>query len=286
MKKLKIVTIWSLLVFIVLTNMLKYNYFKHLFTGDLYFGGNLNSVLNLSGVAFMILLDILYLVLGIMAVAAADKAAQDRAFSLLRFIYVMQSLIIFPLMIIETVTYAKYTFADPATAFSILFVRAVWITLVILLIICKPEKQVQKVNLQEYDMVAFTSTGHRFVHYLFDVLFLFPLWLSAFQFMSIGRNGSGIAQLAVQFVFGTSYLLYCFLSEAIFKQTLGKMVTRSCVVSDGVELSTGRVFRRTLARLIPFDAFSFLFGAKWHDRASATAVVYIDSWEKAFNEPK
>jgi hypothetical protein len=62
------------------------------------------------------------------------------------------------------------------------------------------------------------------------------------------------------------------------------MITGSCVVSDGAELTTGRVLLRTLARLIPFDAVSFLVGAKWHDRASSTAVVYVDSWEKAFVE--
>jgi hypothetical protein len=234
----------------------------------------------------MLLLDSLYLVLGIMSVATADKAARDRAYSLLRFVFVMQSLIYFPLMVIEMITYAKYTFANPASAFSLLFFRAIWLTLVVLLIICKPERQMQKVNLQRFDMVAFTTTGHRFVHYLLDVLFLLPFWLSAFQLMNIGSYGSEMTELGVRFVFGTSYLLYCFLSEAIFKQTLGKIVTRSCVVADGVELSTGRVFRRTMARLIPFDAFSFLFGANWHDRASATAVVYIESWEKAFEDPK
>ena len=284
MRKLKTVTIWSLLVFIVLTNLLKYNYFKHVSSNDLYFDPN--TVLSLSGVTFMILLDILYLVLGIMALATADKAAQDRAYSLLRFVFVMQSLITIPLIVIDMITYAKYNFADPVNALSILFLRAVWITLVVLLIMCKPEKQIQKVDLRNYDMVAFTSTGHRFVHYFFDMLFMLPLLLSILRFSMIGRHASEAMQLAIQFVFFISYLLYCFLSEVIFRQTLGKMVTRSCVVSDGVELSTGRVLRRTMARLIPFDSVSFLFGAKWHDRASATAVVYTDSWQKAFDEPK
>jgi hypothetical protein len=64
------------------------------------------------------------------------------------------------------------------------------------------------------------------------------------------------------------------------------MVTNSCVVSDGVELSGKRVFLRTLSRMIPLDKFSFLFGAKWHDRVSSTAVVYVDSWEMAFDEKK
>jgi hypothetical protein len=286
MRKLKTVTIWSLLSFLVLSNILRISYYKLMLTGDHYFGWDIDRVLNFSDLLLGFLFLIFYLVLCIMALAAADKGTRDRAYSLLRFVYVMQSLISLPLTIIQTVTFAKYTFANPAGAFTFLIGNAIWLTLVVLFIICKPERQLQKVNLQRFDMVAFTSTEHRLVHYLIDVLFLLPLWLNAFQLMRIGRYGSELTELTVRFVFGTSYLLYCFLSEAIFKQTMGKMVTRSCVVADGVELSTGRVFRRTMARLIPFDAFSFLFGAKWHDRASATAVVYVDSWEKAFDEPK
>jgi hypothetical protein len=284
MKKLKTVTICLFLAFLVLSNLLKISYYKNLFSSELYFGREIDRVLNISGTVLGFLFCILYLVLGIMALAAADRAARDRSYSLLRYIYVIQSLISLPLTIIQLVTFAKYTFANPVSAFSVLFGNAVWLTIVILLIICKPEKQIQKVDLREYDMVAFTSTGHRFVHHLLDALFMIPVWLFAIQLMSLGRLGSEMTELAARFVFGTTYLLYCFLSEAIFKQTLGKMATRSCVVSDGVELSAGRIFRRTLARIIPFDAFSFLFGAKWHDRASATAVVYIDSWEKAFEE--
>lgn len=78
------------------------------------------------------------------------------------------------------------------------------------------------------------------------------------------------------------YFLYCFLSEAIFRQTFGKIATNSCVVSKGMRLSTGRVLVRTLCRYIPFDGFSFLFRGNWHDNVSSTAVVYIDTWEKVF----
>lgn len=282
MKKLKTVTIWLILAFLVFGNIMRIEYYKHLFSSYSYYLKD--NILNLSSPILGFLFVIFYLVMGIMALAAADRVTRDRAYSLLRFVYVMQSLIGLPLTIIQTITFAKFTFANPLSAFSVLFWNAVWLTLVVLLIICKPGKQVQKVNLQEYDMVAFTSMGHRFVHYLLDLFFLIPLWLSTFQLMNMGRYGSEMTELAVRFVFATSYLLYCFLSEAIFRQTFGKLITKSCVVSDGVELTTGRVFWRTMARLIPFDAFSFLFGAKWHDRASSTAVVYVNSWEKAFEE--
>jgi hypothetical protein len=232
MGKLKTATIWLLLAFLVLNNILRISYYKLMLTGDNFFSRDIDRVLNISDLLIGFLFLIFYLVLCIMSLAATDKGTRDRAYSLLRFVYVMQSLISLPLTIIQTITFGKYTFAHAASAFTFLIGNAIWLTLVVLFIICKPEKQIQKVVLQDYDMVAFTSTGHRFVHYLLDVLFLLPLWLNAFQLMSFGRYGSELTDLAVRFVFGTSYLLYCFLSEVIFKQTLGKMATRSCVVSD------------------------------------------------------
>lgn len=286
MKNLKTVTIWLVLAFIVLQHFFKISYYKHLISDDFYFQGNVRSVLSVSGVICAFLLDLLTLIPGIMSLGNGDKAAKERAYSMFRFVYIMRGFMVLPLVVFETIFYAEYMFKNPVTAFTIIFRHLIWITLLVFLIICKPGKQVQKVNLQEYDMVAFTSIGHRFAHYLLDILFLLPIWVFMMQFLMFLEREPVILQITFQFIFGTSYLLYCFLSEAIFRQTLGKMVTRSCVVSDGVNLSTGRILLRTLSRLIPFDAISFLFGAKWHDRASSTAVVYVDSWEKAFEDSK
>jgi uncharacterized RDD family membrane protein YckC len=280
MKKLKITTIWLVLAFIIVENILRIPYYKLVFKGGFSFYGDYSSILTIIHTALSFLMDIFSLVLGIMALENSNKEVQDRTYSIFRFMYVMGSLLSIPLFIYQTVYYAKYWFATPATTFTILFQHLVGLTLLIFLIICKPERQLQKVNLQEYDTVAFTSIGHRFVHYLLDVLFLLPIWLVIINYLFMREPN----RLILQLLFTTSYFLYCFLSEAIFRQTIGKMVTRSCVVSNGVDLSTGRVFLRTLSRLIPFDGISFLFGAKWHDRASSTAVVYIDSWEIAFEE--
>jgi hypothetical protein len=80
------------------------------------------------------------------------------------------------------------------------------------------------------------------------------------------------------------YFLYYFMSEAIFRQTFGKICTNSCVVSNGISLSTGRIFLRTLSRYIPLDPLSFLWKGNWHDSVSNTNVVYVNTWEKVFDE--
>jgi hypothetical protein len=279
MKKFKTVTIWLVLAFTVLQHFGRITYYKRLLGGEINLLGDLSSIRNLLDVTFLFLIDIFTVILGIISLTQTDKREQDKTYSMFRLVYVMQSLMAFPLIVYQNIFYAKYMYAEPLAASFLVFRHLAWITLVIFLIKCKPEKKIQKVNLQEYDMVSFTSTGHRFTHYLVDILFLLPIGVSL---LYVGERNPIIAKI----LFNATYLLYCFLSEAIFGQTLGKMVTRSCVASNGVYLSTGRVLLRTLSRLIPFDGISFLFGAKWHDRVSATAVVYVDSWEMAFDEKK
>ncbi len=282
MKKLKTVTIWLVLAFIVLQHIGRISYYKRLLGNEIDMLGNLRSVINILDVTFLILIDLFTVILAIITLSQTDKKEQDRIYSMFRFVYIMRSLMIFPLIVYQYISFAPSMFAEPLTASIYIFRNLVWITLVIFLIKCKPEKQIQKVDLKEYDMVSFTSIGHRFVHYLVDILFMLPIGIWVIQFLFIREQ----EPLIMKLIFNSTYLLYCFLSEAIFGQTLGKMVTRSCVASNGVPLSSNRVFLRTLSRLIPFDGISFLFGAKWHDRVSSTAVVYVDSWEMAFDEKK
>ena len=134
-------------------------------------------------------------------------------------------------------------------------------------------------DLAEYELVNYTATGHRFVHYLLDVLFIIPIFLFWRQFLPYRLHEN---PYALQALCSLIYLIYCFLSELMFRQTLGKIATRSCVTTIGHPYTGGRMLLRTLARLIPFDRFSFLFGANWHDKTTSTAVVYVDTWEKAF----
>lgn len=280
MKKLKTVTIWLVLAFIVLQQFGRVSYYQRLLGIEMDMLGNTRSIMNILDGMFLFLIDLFTVILAIVTLSQTDKKEQDRIYSMFRFVYIMRSLMIFPVIVYEYIRYAPYMFDQSLSASIGIFRNLVWITLVILLIKCKPEKQIQKVNLKDFDMVSFTSIGHRFTHYLVDILFMLPIWIWVIQFLFFREQNP----LIFKIIANSTYLLYCFLSEAIFGQTLGKMVTRSCVASNGVHLSANRVLLRTFSRLIPFDGISFLFGAKWHDRVSSTTVVYVDSWENTFEE--
>ncbi len=76
---------------------------------------------------------------------------------------------------------------------------------------------------------------------------------------------------------GPIIFVYCFLFESIFGVTLGKIVTNTRVTDVfGNKPTIFSVFIRSLVRLIPFEALSFLSstGRGWHDYFSGTYVIY------------
>jgi len=71
-------------------------------------------------------------------------------------------------------------------------------------------------------------------------------------------------------------MLYYLFLEGLFGRTIGKIVTGSVVVDEnGLKPSFRIIFVRTLCRLIPFEALSFLSKSArfWHDSFSKTYVV-------------
>ncbi|HEY8896308.1 MAG TPA: hypothetical protein VIM79_15890, partial [Niastella sp.] len=229
MRNLKIVTIWLVMAYMVFDHITRIKYYQQIL-GNNSFGYGSSSFplyIIIADNILYVLLDILLIVLGIASLAYSDKNIRDRMYSFFRYIYVMRSLMAMPIVIYSLITFAKYIFVDPVSIFTTVIRDMVWLTLVVFLLFCKPERPIQKVYLQDYDMVAFTSTSHRFVHYLLDVLFLLPIWMYVLEGIYNRRDNDNL--LFVEFIFFTSYLFYCFLSEAIFRQTLGKMITRSCV---------------------------------------------------------
>ena len=72
------------------------------------------------------------------------------------------------------------------------------------------------------------------------------------------------------------YLLTYVVPEAVLGRTVGKFATGTKVVNlRGGKASLGQVLGRTLIRLVPFDALSFIWGDStgWHDQWSRTLVV-------------
>jgi uncharacterized RDD family membrane protein YckC len=57
-------------------------------------------------------------------------------------------------------------------------------------------------------------------------------------------------------------------------RTLGKLITGSKAVrEDGTSLTWKDACLRSLSRMVPFEPFSALGGAPWHDRWTKTTVV-------------
>lgn len=73
-----------------------------------------------------------------------------------------------------------------------------------------------------------------------------------------------------------SLLFYYFILEGIFNTSAGKCATNTIIVNSSGQLpSVGQRLGRTLCRLIPFEAFSFLSKSRrgWHDTITDTYVA-------------
>jgi hypothetical protein len=291
MKKQTTLVIALTLLFLISQYLLRMPYLKNLFSGSIPLQGNPQLIFDVFLFVIYMIVDLVIIVTGAIALAHSDVQQKEKTYAWFRYMFVMMG--IFSLLIDLYYFYlsGRYLFHDLFRGIVRVIMFSCQAALVAFLIRIKPAGAVQRVNLQDYDVVVYTNSTHRFVHYLLDFIFITPIWLSIIQmFFNLGSFGWGghfdraFVQLAAQLTIGIAFFFYYFISEAIFSQTFGKMATKSCVVTNGVEFSNGRMFVRTLSRLIPLDKFSFLFGANWHDRASSTAVVYVDSWEKTFED--
>lgn len=94
---------------------------------------------------------------------------------------------------------------------------------------------------------------------------------------TVESQSDGGSRLAV-FVAGLMVsLAYFVIMEALFQRTLAKFVTGTRVVTaSGARPTWRQIVGRSLARYIPFEAFSFLSGKQpvgWHDSISGTRVI-------------
>lgn len=130
------------------------------------------------------------------------------------------------------------------------------------------------------------SNSKRFLNYILDhIFFMFLLALIGFILgilialfdstaisvwvQSLGNWGWNLILLFISIIY---YILF----ESFSGRTLGKLITGTIVVNEnGIKPDFGAVFKRSLCRLIPFNAISFLFnpGLGWHDSISDTYVV-------------
>lgn len=219
--------------------------------------------------AFMIIVPIVYLL-------STEQAMKNKLYSLIRLVFIMELLFSLPAVILIMV---KGGFgSDIFNYFTLVARYLIFIFIGIVLWMSKPANEIPRINLSEYEMVSYSGGGQRLVHYLVDTCFFTCLsfdWL-----LSAGLYDYYDQNVLLSYIVSLiNFVIYFFVSEALFCQTLGKALTGSCVVGVSRKLGTAQILGRSFGRIIPFDPLSFLWNGKWHDKVSDTTVVHAFSWE-------
>jgi len=89
--------------------------------------------------------------------------------------------------------------------------------------------------------------------------------------------------LADYFIGALSMVFYYTITEYYLKgKTIAKFVTKTRAVTlEDQRMDFNTTFRRSLSRIVPFEAFSFLgdMPIGWHDRWTNTKVIMDINWE-------
>lgn len=231
----------------------------------------------------------LYMMLHIvlMVVYAYQALAQFRLSNVNSFIRILTVLpIVSKLTLILTITYASVLGEKDGLfdSFESIFTLLLAIVgLFIGLILCKPNTTESEVH----SAIQEASIGTRFIHNIVDrsgiivffllgqIVFLFQVSSGSSYFRDMDTEK--IATLKDFFLLAISaiILLGIGIFEAVSHSSPGKLFTGySIQTTHQKPLSIGRIILRTLCRVIPFDAWSFLFQKNWHDQISKTKLTY------------
>jgi hypothetical protein len=221
------------------------------------------------------LLTIFDIVAPIVYLATQNAALKNKLYKLIRFTYVITVLFTIPPMILRFLHTTEYSSGSSLLIYLryliLFFTTAVlWVS--------KPEDNIPFVSLKDYAMVSYTSKGNRLLHHVVDILFCATI---SFDWMLGKRTGYSPYEDAIvsSLISSANLFAYYLLSELLFRQTLGKILTNSCVVATRGTMGGLRILGRTFARFIPFDVLSFIGSGNWHDKVSGTTVVYTYTWE-------
>lgn len=134
------------------------------------------------------------------------------------------------------------------------------------------------------DLLA--SKGKRFLNLIIDLFIVYLITIGIGAVLNITGKLTGNYSLSSWIVsltlienvfFGVVVLFFYYLIMEIYlSRTFGKYFTKTLVVKyNGTAPKVKSIVIRTLVRLIPIEAFSFLTGNSrgWHDTLSVTYVV-------------
>lgn len=121
------------------------------------------------------------------------------------------------------------------------------------------------------------SSSRRLLNYLIDLpCYTGTAFLLVMFLYMLGLVTDEVSAFLEWVIIASSIILYYFITEYLWGKSIGKFFTKTKVISDdGSELTGSQVFKRSLIRLVPLEAFSF-YGQNpvgWHDKWAGTRVV-------------
>ena len=137
---------------------------------------------------------------------------------------------------------------------------------------------------------ADASLGQRFLNWLIDNLLMrygliyitgtavgFLLGLLAPEYiLRVANDMTSFDLLFIGYIVAIfNYIVYYTICESAFRgYTLGKLITGTRAIrEDGNDLTFKDALLRSLSRLVPFEMFSALGRAPWHDTWTKTRVI-------------
>lgn len=168
--------------------------------------------------------------------------------------------------------FSRDSFLDISLPFSFIFFQILSFGTCILTIIIFSKEKIQVV--ENPVVKRRTRFLHLFIDWIIILVVSAQLISSASLFFGaiVTTTSTLILYIIIPYLIPT---LYYVISEGIFQQTIGKVVTKKYVRKiNGQRASAGSIFGRTLARFIPFEAFSYFSTPPngWHDSLSKTNV--------------
>ncbi|MBE5317546.1 hypothetical protein IM793_00120 [Pedobacter sp. MR2016-19] len=140
----------------------------------------------------------------------------------------------------------------------------------------------------------------RLLHRIIDVIFVFCFlyynidFIDRIIFVLVRSENNFLSAIGYFFNYQDEIYLpvyfsltfYYLISEGIFNTSIGKIIFSNIIVNETAEQPSVRQrIGRTFARLIPFDAFSFIFLYRgWHDSLTETYIVKADKSFKNEND--
>ncbi len=135
---------------------------------------------------------------------------------------------------------------------------------------------------EDVDMIVAAKWPKRVFNRLTDLLVMaliflpFLRWIIRTNFVrEIGYSlkNEFLMRVVIYLFIALLQVIYYFVFESIFQATPGKFLTGTRVVTeDGGKPTVKQIFKRTVTRIVPFEAFS-IFGQLWHDTWSETYLV-------------